>query len=399
MVNLFDLIKNAFIALRANKLRSLLTMLGVIIGVSSVILLVSIGQGLQKYISDQFESLGSNMVIIMPGNFMGEGGFSGRPNYLGSKLTMDQVRDLRKIGAPIIAAAPNFEAAETAKFQEKNVGITVVGTDTSYNKVTKLNIDKGRFINASDVSSGNKVAIIGPSLAEKLFGSMDPLGKQFTLAERKFEVIGVSEKLGTIMGMDVDKVAYIPITTAQKVIGFTNLMEIMVKVDEKDNIPEARRIINRYYLKTLDKDQFSIMDQVQMLDTINQILSVLTLALGGIAAISLLVGGIGIMNIMLVSVTERTKEIGLRKAVGATPKAILSQFLTESVILSCGGGLIGVLIGWGVSLILNQFFPTEVTMWSVLLAFVVSASVGIVFGVAPAVRASRLNPINALRYE
>lgn len=399
MVNLFDLIKNAFIALRANKLRSILTMLGVIIGVSSVILLVSIGQGLQKYLNDQFDAMGTNIIAVMPGSFGGEGGFSGAPNIQGSKLSMDHVRDLEKLGPPITAVAPVFESAEVAVYQKKEVGITIIGSTENYNKVRTLNMAKGRFLSAADLDSAKRVAVIGPSLAEKLFGSLDPIGKEFTLADRKFEVIGISEKLGSMMGIDIDKVAYVPITTAQKVIGFNNLMEIMIKFDDPKNTTQAQRLVKNYFLKKLTKDEFSLMDQAQMLSTINNILGVLTLALGGIAAISLLVGGIGIMNIMLVSVTERTKEIGLRKAVGATPKAILSQFLTESIILSCGGGLIGVLIGWGVSLILNQFFPTEVTLWSVFLAFIVSATVGIIFGIAPAIRASKLNPIVALRYE
>lgn len=399
MVNLFDLIKNAFVALKANKLRSALTILGVIIGVSSVILLVSIGQGLQRYLNDQFEALGTNIIAVMPGSFGGEGGFSGAPNIQGSKLTLDHVKDLEKIGPPINAVAPIFQSADVAVYQKKEVGITVIGSTENYNHVRRLNIEKGRFLSSSDLDSAKRVVVIGPSLAEKLFGFQDPIGKEITLAERKFTVIGVSEKLGSMMGIDIDKVAYIPITTAQKVIGFNNLMEIMLKVDDQKNIDRAKQLTKNYFLKKLTKDQFSIMDQAQMLSTINNILGVLTLALGGIAAISLLVGGIGIMNIMLVSVTERTREIGLRKAVGATPRAILFQFLTESVILSCGGGLIGVSLGWGVSRVLNRFFPSEVTIWSVLLAFFVSVSIGIIFGVAPAIRASRLNPINALRYE
>ena len=399
MVNLFDLIKNAFVALKANKLRSALTILGVIIGVSSVILLVSIGQGLQRYLNDQFEALGTNIIAVMPGSFGGEGGFSGAPNIQGSKLTLDHVKDLEKIGPPINAVAPIFQSADVAVYQKKEVGITVIGSTENYNHVRRLNIEKGRFLSSSDLDSAKRVGVIGPSLAEKLFGFQDPIGKEITLAERKFTVIGVSEKLGSMMGIDIDKVAYIPITTAQKVIGFNNLMEIMLKVDDQKNIDRAKQLTKNYFLKKLTKDQFSIMDQAQMLSTINNILGVLTLALGGIAAISLLVGGIGIMNIMLVSVTERTREIGLRKAVGATPRAILFQFLTESVILSCGGGLIGVSLGWGVSRVLNRFFPSEVTIWSVLLAFFVSVSIGIIFGVAPAIRASRLNPINALRYE
>lgn len=220
-----------------------------------------------------------------------------------------------------------------------------------------------------------------------------------TVSNRKFEVIGVAEKYGSMLGIDIDNVIYIPITTAQKVVGFQNLMEIIIKVDSKDQVDQAIKITKEYFLKQLKKDEFSVIDQRQLVNAINQILGVLTTALGGIAAISLVVGGIGIMNIMLVSVTERTREIGLRKALGATPHAILGQFLAEAVILSCGGGLIGVILGYLASFGLSQFIPASVPLWSVILSFVISASVGIIFGVAPAIRASRLDPITALRYE
>ncbi len=403
MVELLEIIKLALKALRANKLRALLTMLGVIIGVTSVILLVSIGNGLQTYLDTQFESLGSNIVIIMPGTVGdGNGGanFSGgAPNFQASKLKLNHVRDLEKLGPPLVATAPIFETAGRVSFEKNSKSTTLLATTEQYQNVRKINIDKGRWLTKVDLDGAKRVAVIGPSLSEKLFGSGNPIGRQVTLSQRRFEVIGVSEKYGSMLGIDVDNAIYIPITTAQKVIGFDNLMEIMIKVDNKDNITEAQDIIKSYFLRKLTKDDFSVIDQRQILNTINQILGVLTIALGGIAAISLLVGGIGIMNIMLVSVTERTKEIGLRKAVGAAPNDILSQFLTEAVILSLGGGLLGILIGGGGSWLLGRFFSTTITLWSVLLSFGVSATVGIVFGITPAIRASRLTPVDALRYE
>jgi len=403
MERLSETVKLASTALRANKLRSILTMLGVIIGVTSVILLTSIGSGLQNYLNEQFETLGANTLIVMPGNFGGEGGglegMTGAPNFQGSKLTLAHVRDLEKLGAPIETAAPVFELSAKATYQKASSILTLIGTTDQYSKVRKFNIEQGRGLSRPDLDSARRVAVIGPSLAEKLFGTSNPIGQQITISQRKFEVIGVAEKYGSMLGIDVDKTAYIPITTAQKVIGFENLMQIMIKVDKKENIDQAKKITEDYFLRKMTKDDFSVLDQRQILNTINQILGVLTLALGGIAAISLIVGGIGIMNIMLVSVTERTREIGLRKAVGATPKAILTQFLVEAVILSCGGGLIGVILGGSLSLTLGKFIPTAITFWSVLLAFGVSVLVGIIFGVAPALRASRLNPIAALRYE
>lgn len=403
MEKLSETVKLALTALRANKMRSLLTMLGVIIGVTSVILLTSIGSGLQNYLNEQFEILGANTLIIMPGGFGSEGGgmssMAGPPNFQGSKLTLSHVRDLEKLGEPIDAAAPVFELSSKATYQKNSSTVTLIGTTDQYAKVRKFNIEKGRGLARPDLDSARRVVVIGPSLAEKLFGSLDPLGKEITIAQRRFTIVGVAEKYGSMLGIDVDKTAYIPITTAQKVIGFENLMEIMIKVDRKENIDRAKEIIKDYFLRQMNKDDFSVLDQRQMLNTINQILGVLTLALGGIAAISLVVGGIGIMNIMLVSVTERTREIGLRKAVGATPRAILTQFLTEAVILSCSGGMIGILVGGTFSFILGRFIPTAVTFWAVLLAFSVSVFVGIIFGVAPAAKASKLNPIEALRYE
>lgn len=403
MEELFETIKLALTALRANKLRSGLTMLGVIIGVTSVILLTSIGTGLQNYLNQQFETLGANVLVVLPGSFGSEGGglnsIQGPPNFQGSKLNLSHVRDLEKLGPPITAVAPVFELATKAGYQNKSNSITLIGTTEQYVKVRRLNLQKGRGLTQSDLDSARRVAVIGPSLAEKLFGGADPEGKQITISQRRFEVIGVTEKQGSMLGFDIDNVAYIPITTAQRIIGFENLMQILIKVEGKDKLGEAQEITRAYFLKKITKDDFSVLDQRQILNVINQILGVLTLALGGIAAISLVVGGIGIMNIMLVTVVERTREIGLRRAVGATPNTILTQFVTEAVILSCGGGLIGIGLGETFSLILGRFIPTAVTIWSVLLAFTVSALVGIIFGIAPAFRASRLNPINALRYE
>lgn len=403
MEELFEVSKLALTALKANKLRSGLTMLGVIIGVTSVILLVSIGSGLQKYIEKQFEILGSNIIIVMPGGYDlesgGLGGVHGPPNIQGSKLTLSHVRDLEKLGEPVVASTPVFELSTKVTYQNNSKQTTLMAVTEQYSLVRNLNIQKGRLLSRSDLDSARKVCVIGPSLAEYFYGDSDPIGREMTISERRFSVIGVAEKLGSMVGFDLDNMVYIPITTAQKVIGFENLMEILVKVSENSKIDTAKSLVKSYFLRQMTADDFSVLDQRQILNIINQILAVLTATLGGIAAISLIVGGIGIMNIMLVSVSERTREIGLRKAVGATPRALLGQFLIEAIILSFGGGLIGIILGGSLSLALNQFIPASVTLWSILLAFGVSALVGVIFGVAPALRAAKLNPIEALRYE
>ena len=383
-----------------NKVRSTLTMLGIIIGVSAVILLISVGQGLQKYITGQFDTLGANLIYIMPGNVLEHGIGHGPSNLAGSKLTLKHVEQIAKLGGPIKNAAANSETPTSVQYRGKSKFTTVAGVSSQWSQMLNIEMDKGRHINKSDVDLSRRVAIIGQTVKEDLFGKTDPLGKQITVGDVKFQIIGVIKSIGTqSIGVNIDDFVAIPITESQKVFGTKNVRTIIVQAKSKDETQDAIDIVEAYMLKQLKKDQFSVVDQSSLLETINSILGVLTAALGGIAAISLVVGGVGIMNIMLVSVTERTREIGLRKAIGAKPSDILGQFVIEAVTLSVTGGIIGIIIGWAGSKILNHFFPTSVTFWSVALSFGVSALIGIIFGVAPAMRASRLDPIEALRYE
>lgn len=403
-MNQLEVVRIALISLKRNKVRSFLTMLGIIIGVFSVIILVSVGAGLQALINNQFENLGSNILIVMPGKLLDENGnFSGAhgaPNFAGSKLTYDFVKGLKRLGKPIVGVTGRTETPITAsRISGKTVFTTVMGVTEDYSQVRNTKAQKGRFINQNDVNSGKKVAVIGPSLAEKIFKKENPLNKEFRLGENKFKVIGIVEKKGGGFGVDVDNSAYIPITTAQRIFNLKNFQVIDIEIDNKENIKEGIKITKSYLSKKLKNDEFTVLDQSQLIGTVDTILGAITTALGAIAAISLLVGGIGIMNIMLVSVTERTREIGLRKAVGARPQDIAIQFLIESVFLSITGGAIGIISAFGVSLAISQFFQTVITAWSVILAFGVSSLVGVVFGVAPALRAAKLNPIDALRYE
>lgn len=384
-----------------NKTRSFLTALGIIIGVCAVILLVSLGQGLQKYITGQFEQLGANLVVVLPGRVSLEEGFSGGPpNFAGSKLTVAHTEAIAKLGGPIDDAAAAIETPASVSYKGKSKYSTVAGVTSNFGRLRNLVVAQGRDISDSDVQLGRKAAVLGKGISEDLFGLSDPINSEINIGEEKYTVIGILAELGSGgIGFDVDNFVAIPISAAQRLTGNENVMSIAIKARDRESISGAITLTNNYLKRQLKEDDFSVIDQTNLLSTINQILGVLTVALGGIAAISLVVGGVGIMNIMLVSVTERTREIGLRKAVGAKPNDILIQFLIEAIVLSVLGGVIGIILGYLGSLIISNFFPAQVTLWSVALSFGVSAVVGIVFGVAPAVRASKLNPIDALRYE
>lgn len=323
-----------------NKTRSALTMLGIIIGVAAVILLVSIGQGLQNYITNQFEQLGSNLIIVLPGQVSiggGEGAsFSqGPPNFSGSKLTLKQNEQINRLGGPVEAAAASIELPASIQYLGKSKYTTVAGITANYSKIRNLTISEGRLFTKADIDIGRNIAIVGKAIADNFFGASDPVGKEITIGSQRFQVVGVLKDLGAAsIGVDINNFVAIPITSAQRLFGNKNVQAIAVKATSKEEIPQAITKVKTYLSTQLKEDEFSVVDQSSLIQTINQILGVLTAALGGIAAISLVVGGVGIMNIMLVSVTERTREIGLRKAVGAKQSDILIQFLIEAVVLS-----------------------------------------------------------------
>ena len=404
-MNISILFVMAIRAIWRNKTRSILTMLGVIIGVMAVILLLAIGSGIQNYITNQFDSLGANSVIIAPGQvFNSQGGFGGGAgggSLRQSKLSLDDVREIKKLREFVVDAAAAFTGTTDLVYRGKTKkGVTVYGATSSYQYVRNTKAQTGRFFDQVDEDGKRRVVVLGPKLAGDIFGAVDPIGKKISLSDTTFAVIGVTEaKGGGFGGPSLDEFVYMPLSTAHSLFNSEQILGISVKIVDQSKISPAITAIKKQFLTHLKDDEFSVFDQRQLLDTINGILSIITSGLGGIAAISLLVGGIGIMNIMLVSVTERTREIGLRKALGATPNIIMMQFLIESSVLSIMGGGIGVGLSYAITLIMQQFFPATVTWWSVTLAFVVSAATGIIFGVLPARKAARLSPIEALRYE
>lgn len=396
--------KIAIDAIFTNKTRSFLTMLGIIIGVGSVILLTSIGNGIQSYITDQFDALGANSISILPGDIFGEGGGFSQDSqvsaFSNNKLRLRDVQALEKLRAHIATVTPIYQNVASVSYGSVNKKLSIIGTTPSYTEATNTKLTKGRFFNQDEYQGAKRIAIIGPETAKKLFGAVDPIGKRIKLASQTFQVIGVTEaKGGGFGGPQFDTYVFIPITIAFRIFDAQAISEINVQATNKDVIPEAIADIKKELGKRLKSDEFSVFDQKEILKTINQILGVLTVGLGGIAAISLVVGGIGILNIMLVSVIERTREIGLRKALGATPNIILIQFLIEAATLSVMGGLIGTALAYLLTLLIRQAIPAVVTIESVAVAFGVSALIGIIFGVIPARRAARLSPIEALRYE
>jgi len=405
-MDLFIVIRVSLRALRRNKLRSFLTILGIVIGVCAVITLVNVGNGAQISIENAISSLGTNLLIIFPGSVTKAGMRVGYGSA--STLTVDDAQAIQDECSAIHMVSPVVSEAAQVVFQNQNWRTTVLGVNPDYQRIKNWSLKNGEFFTYQDVKAATKVCILGSTVFLQLFGGQDPVGQVIRVKRIPFKVIGVLTSKGqTTFGQDQDDVIIIPYTTAQKRLSGINYVNmLMASAVSMDLMEEAgdqiRNLLRqRHSIKKEEDDDFTVRNLADLTSVFSIITRSLTILLGSIASISLIVGGIGIMNIMLVSVTERTKEIGIRMAVGATHKDILFQFLLEAVFLSLLGGCIGIVIAIALTSAIAYFsgWSVPVSIFAMLVAFLFSAGVGVFFGLYPARKASLMNPIEALRYE
>jgi len=408
-MNITEIVIEALETLRINKMRTILAVLGIVIGIGSVIALISLGQASQQSITNQIESLGSNLLTVTPGSAQsgsvrGASGGGTTLTYEDAKaiMTSSKVTSVSKV-------SPEVSKRSQIVIGKSNTNTTVYGVTPEYSEIKKVEIENGLFITQRDLDAMGKVAVLGPQVVEDLFGdaTANVVGQSVRIDKQTFKIIGVTKEKGGSGMTNQDDMIFVPLTTAMKVLyGQDYLSSISVEVKSSEVMVQAQDevgylLLVRHKLSDPTKADFRIMNMSDVLSTVSSVTGTFTSLLSGIAAISLLVGGIGIMNIMLVTVTERTREVGLRKALGAKKKAIIYQFLTEAILLTVIGGILGMIFGIVISYVLSKTMnlPFAISISSIALAIGVSGVIGVVFGWYPAKKASDLQPIEALRYE
>jgi putative ABC transport system permease protein len=402
-MNFSDLLKEAFRSLLSNKLRSGLTILGIIIGITAIIAMLSIGEGAKRQLAQSVENLGSNQLNVLPGFIQPGRGIVSAGRGTAQSLKMRDVDAIKKIEG-VKAVSPEISRRfQVISSSGKNTNVLVIGVTPEYLLVRNSKVEKGYFFKENDL---NRFAVLGPTVAEDLFGEEDPIGKTIRINKINFKVIGVLEAKGSVGFINADEVVLIPLLVMQKILtGSEYLSLIAVQAESSELVDKVKDDITNALLKehkvSPENQDFSVIAAQQFLNTFNALINTMTIFLASIATISLIVGGIGIMNMMLTSVTERTKEIGLRKAIGAKKKEILMQFLIESVILTLIGGIFGIILGSLISIGVSKFanITSQVSLYSIFLSLTFSSLVGIIFGYWPAKKAAELDPIVALRYE
>ena len=399
-------VKMAIDGMITNKMRTFLTLLGIIIGVAAVIAMISLGMGVKAQIKENISSLGSNLLIISPGGRTSSG--ARLASGTGVRLTYDDAKAIEKNVNGIEYVAPSVSSSYQLVVGNQNWTANVEGTTPNVIDIRSFKIEEGRMFTDKDLDSRARVAVIGQTIVDNLFPDGDPVGKIVRINKAPFKVVGILGVKGqSANGQDQDDVVYIPLTTAQqRMMGITYLNRITVQAQNEDVINDAQAVIetllrNRHKVKDGGDDDFTVRNLAALMDTMMETANTITLLLGNIAAISLLVGGIGIMNIMLVSVTERTREIGIRKAIGATFSNILLQFLIEAMVVSVSGGLVGIVLGIGAAYAITSVFgwQTVISPLSIGASFGITVVIGLFFGIYPARKAALLDPIDALRYE
>jgi len=407
-MKLNDLFHETYSAITVNKARSSLTILGIVIGIGSVIAMVAIGQGAQNSIESSIQSIGSNLIIVMPGAQRGPGFQVSSGRGSAQSLTMEDATAIATGISGVQASSPEISRRYQVSAKGLNTNTSVTGVNPSYTEVRNVEIDEGAFISTQNVQGGAKVAVLGPTSRDDLFGAgVSAVGKVIRINSQNFKVIGVTKSKGGSGFTNADDIVYVPISTASKFLsGNEYVSAIYVQATDATGLADVQQqitdlLLTRHKIKDATLADFSTMNQADIVATAGAVTGIFTILLSSIAGISLLVGGIGIMNMMLTTVTERTREIGLRKAIGAKKGDISLQFLAESVMLTFIGGIIGILLGWFISFLVTTFagIAASMSVFSVLLACGVSTGIGIVFGYYPARRAAGLNPIEALRYE